>query len=66
MKITEFALLFGIVTIMNEKNYDNERLAEKNDVNIINISQQLLLATKTKEATDSFVNILFLENYKND
>lgn len=56
MKKFGFSLLFLLVTIMDFANVSKNESGES--VNLINISQQLLLAAKTKEATDSFVTIL--------
>jgi hypothetical protein len=56
MKKLGFSLLFLSVTIMNFANVSKNEAATS--TNLINISQQLLLAAKTKEATDSFVMLI--------
>ncbi len=39
-------------------NNDTKSFPQYSSVNLISVSQQLLLAARTKEPTDSFVNIL--------
>lgn len=58
MKELAFALLFLSIALMNCANVSKNENALAVSTNLINISQQLLLAAKTKEATDSFVHIL--------
>jgi hypothetical protein len=45
----------SISTLANKNKYE---IGAAGDLNLIDVSQQLLLAAKTKEATDSFVSIL--------
>jgi hypothetical protein len=58
MKITAFTLLFIWHAFMNIQSDYTKNFYQYSGVDIISISQQLLLAAKTKEPTDSFVNIL--------
>ncbi len=58
MKITAFALLSLLPAFMNIQSDYTKNFYQYSSVDIISISQQLLLAAKTKEPTDSFINIL--------
>ncbi|MBA2562663.1 MAG: hypothetical protein H0V14_07055 [Chitinophagaceae bacterium] len=58
MKSTAFTLLFIWLTFMNIQNDNTKSFHQNSSVEIISVSQQLLLAAKTKESTDSLVNIL--------
>lgn len=55
MKITAFAFIFSFAAFMNVTNNDKNLFYQNADTNLIQVSQQLLLAAKTKEPTDSFV-----------
>lgn len=57
MKIAAFTFLLAWFNIIDSNNKMNDSIPYT-EVNLINISQQLLLAAKTKEPTDSFVDIL--------
>ncbi len=58
MKSTAFTLLFIWLTFMNIQNDNTKSFHQNSSVENISVSQQLLLAAKTKESTDSLVNIL--------
>ncbi len=58
MKRGVFLILFLTVVIMDYANVNNNEKTKALDLSIIDISQQLLLAAKTKEPTDSLVNII--------
>ncbi len=69
MKSTAFTLLLIWLTFMNIQNDNTKSFHQDSSVDIISVSQQLLLAAKTKEFTDSFVNILQInsaEDIRND
>ena len=58
MKRGVFLILFLTGVIMDYANVNNNEKTKASNLSIIDISQQLLLAAKTKEPTDSLVNIL--------
>ncbi len=58
MKRGVFLILLLTVVIMDYANVNKNEKTKAPDLSIIDISQQLLLAAKTKEPTDSLVNII--------
>src|SRR5687767_15674460 len=58
MKSTAFTFLFIWLNFMNIQNDNRKTFHRYSDSDLIKVSQQLLLAAKTKESIDSFVNIL--------
>ncbi len=57
------------LTFMNIQNDSTKSFHQYSSVDLISVSQQLLLAAKIKEPTDSFVNILqniSAEDIRND
>src|SRR5688572_20464257 len=69
MKSTAFTFLFIWLTFMNIQGDNTKSFQQYPGVDVISVSQQLLLAVKINEPTDSFVNILrniSKEDLKND
>ncbi len=69
MKIRAFTFLFIWLTFMNIQSDNTKSFHQYSSVDLISVSQQLLLAAKTKESTGSFVNILqniSAEDIRND
>jgi hypothetical protein len=60
MKKAVFLFLFIIVVLMGYSNINNNENLDAKDFSIIDISQQLLLAAKTKEPTDSLIGVVKL------
>ncbi len=58
MKRGVFLIFFLTVVKLDYANVNNNETTKSVDLSIIDISQQLLLAAKTKEPTDSLVNII--------
>src|SRR5688500_5450495 len=58
MKSTAFTFLFYMINFHEYKADNTKSFQQYSGVDLISVSQQLLLAAKTKEPTDSFVNIL--------
>ncbi len=58
MRRAVLLIFFSTLVTINYANVSNNKKARASDLYIIDISQQLLLAAKTKEPTDSLVNII--------